>query len=207
MLYRASPNSNTIQRLQEFNIWQRHQMDNKWIFAIFECQPTADHRRDSSLSLLPSHTQPKCPLAAEHCNHCVTRPKFWPIPKPRLFIRDKFFRYQYRDFFLRASFSTLRPKIGKSHTLVKMLTCQNTWEDFVRKGRVSGITYIGLLRLETVELDRAFMIRVLQMFKELMSWDLGAQRGQTRGRILKNFWNNALCSQPTSKMFRSWVIQ
>ena len=26
-------------------------------------------------------------------NHCVTRPKFWPIPRPRLFIRDKFFLY------------------------------------------------------------------------------------------------------------------
>ena len=34
-------------------------------------------------------------------SHCVTRPKFWPIPRPRLFIRDKFCQYQYRDFFPR----------------------------------------------------------------------------------------------------------
>ena len=38
-------------------------------------------------------------------HHCVTRPKFWPIPRPRLFIRDKFFRYQYRDFFSETKFS------------------------------------------------------------------------------------------------------
>ena len=36
-------------------------------------------------------------------HHCVTRPKFWPIP--RLFIRDKFCRYRYRDFFSETKFS------------------------------------------------------------------------------------------------------
>ena len=33
----------------------------------------------------------------------MTRPKFWP--RPRLFIQDKFFRYQYRDFFSETKFS------------------------------------------------------------------------------------------------------
>ena len=36
-------------------------------------------------------------------HQCVTRPKFWPIP--RLFIRDKFCRYRYRDFFSETKFS------------------------------------------------------------------------------------------------------
>ena len=38
-------------------------------------------------------------------DHCVTRPKFWPIPRPRLFIRDTFCRYQYRYFFSETKFS------------------------------------------------------------------------------------------------------
>ena len=42
---------------------------------------------------------------------CVTRPKIWTIPIPRLFFGTKFFRDRFRDFFRYQNFSRPIPRL------------------------------------------------------------------------------------------------